>query len=75
MAGTRNYDQATFAKYGLLLAVGLFVTGALGEIALPLVVGQLPAWEQALFTDFEAMGIVLGLVSVFGFGIVWPLVE
>ena len=75
MARTRTLDQTAFAKYGLLLAVGLFATGVLGEAALPLLVGDLPAWEHALFVDFEAIGIVLALVSVFGFGIVWPLVE
>jgi len=75
MARNGTFDQAAFARYGLLVAVGLFATGVLGETALPVLFGALPAWEHALFVDFEALGIVLALVSVFGFGIVWPLVE
>lgn len=75
MARNGTLDHAALAKYGLLFAVGLFVAGALGETVLPLLVGELPAWEQTLFTEFEALGIVLALVSVFGFGVVWPLVE
>jgi hydrogenase/urease accessory protein HupE len=75
MPETRTVDQAALTKYGFLLAVAMFATGVLGEALLPLVVGQLPGWEHALFTDLEALGILLALVSVFGFGIAWPLLE
>ena len=75
MAQTRTYDQGTVTKYSFLTAVGLFVVGVLGEVVLPLAVGGLPGWEQTLFADLEAVGIVLALFSVFGFGILWPLLE
>jgi hypothetical protein len=70
-----SLDQAKVTKYSFLLAVGLFVAGVLDETLLPLFLGELPAWERMLFPDFEAIGIVLALISVFGFGIVRPLVE
>lgn len=75
MSATADLDQQALAKYGLLAAVGLFAVGVLGHLVLPPLVGPLPGWERTMFTDFEVLGIVLGLVSVFGFGIVMPLLE
>lgn len=72
MANAR-YDEASLAKYGFLAGVAMLVAGALGHAALPVLVGPLPGWENALLTDLEVLGILVGFVSVFGFGVFLPL--
>ncbi|WP_324663500.1 DUF7860 family protein [Haloarcula sediminis] len=75
MGQYRSMDHATLAKRGFLLGVSLFVLGALGEFVAPVLLGPLPGWGNVLFTDMEALGILLGLFSPLVFGIVLPLVE
>lgn len=70
-----SLDYPTLTKRGFLLGVGLLALGAAGELLGPLLFGSLPAWENALFTDLEILGIVLGLLSPFVFGILLPLTE
>lgn len=68
-------DYTTYAKRGFALGVVLLVTGILGSAVGPDVVGTLPSWERTMFFDFMWIGILLGMFSVFGFGIVLPLTE
>ncbi|WP_266074983.1 DUF7860 family protein [Haladaptatus caseinilyticus] len=71
--GKLDYPKLT--KAGFLLGVALIAIGALGEIAGPALFGPLPAWENMLLTDLEIVGILLGLLSPFVFGILLPLTE
>lgn len=70
-----SLDYARLTKTGFALGVGLFALGAGGEIVGHSVYGTLPAWENTLFTYSEAIGIALGLISPFLFGIFLPLTE
>ncbi|WP_435360143.1 hypothetical protein [Haloarchaeobius sp. DFWS5] len=70
-----NTDYPRLTKLGFLLGVGLFAAGAGGEIVGHALFGTLPGWEDALLTDSVFLGIVVAFVSVFGFGIVMPLLE
>lgn len=70
-----DLDYPRLTKTGFLLGVSLVVIGALGEIAGPMLVGPLPGWEDALFTDMEAIGILVALLSPFVFGVFMPLTE
>ncbi|GAB3685473.1 hypothetical protein GCM10028857_16040 [Salinarchaeum chitinilyticum] len=70
-----SMDYARLAKGGFLLGAGLFVVGALGELIGHAVFGSLPAWEATLFFDMVVLGVVIGLLSPFVFGIFLPLVD
>lgn len=70
-----DLDYPRLVKTGFLLGISLFAIGALGELVGPALVGPLPGWEDALFTDMEAIGILLALLSPFVFGIFMPLTE
>ena len=71
--GPLDYPELT--RLGVGLGIALFVVGVAGEVTLPAVTGTLPAWENTLFFDLEALGVVLALVSPFVFGIFLPLTE
>ncbi|WP_129114319.1 DUF7860 family protein [Halegenticoccus tardaugens] len=71
--GTLDYPFLTKAGFGL--GVALFVVGALGQLVGHAVLHPMPGWEEALFFDLELLGIVLGLLSPFVFGIFLPLTE
>lgn len=71
----RNLDYARMAKLGFLLGIALFVVGTGGEFVGHAAYSSLPGWEETLLTDSVVAGIFVGFVSVFGFGIVMPLVE
>ncbi|MFC3958336.1 hypothetical protein [Halovivax cerinus] len=75
MTRRRRMDYARWAKGGFLLGLSLLVFGAGGEAIGHALVGALPAWEDTLFTASEAVGIVVGLVSPFLFGVALPLTE
>ena len=75
MAQTRSIDHARYAKLGFLLGLGLFVIGGGGEIVGHAVYGTLPAWEDALLFDLEVIGLLVGFLSPFVFGIALPLIE
>lgn len=70
-----NLDYPRLTKLGIGSGLTLFAVGALGLLVAPAVVGPLPAWEQALFFDAEALGVVVTLLSPFVFGILLPLIE
>ena len=75
MARHRRLDYPKLTKRGMLLGFGLFLAGLLGQVALPGVLGAVPAWELSLFLDAEFLGIALVLLSPFVFGIALPLTE
>ncbi|QAU14579.1 hypothetical protein EKH57_17680 (plasmid) [Halorubrum sp. BOL3-1] len=68
-------DYRTYAKRGLALGVGLLVIGVIGSVVGPDIVGPLPDWERTILFDFMWMGILIGMFSVFGFGIFLPLTD
>jgi hypothetical protein len=70
-----DIDYPTYTKYGFVLGVTLLATGALGELVGTALYGSLPGWENMLFTDMEALGVVAMLLSPFVFGILLPLTE
>jgi hydrogenase/urease accessory protein HupE len=71
--GELNYSK--FTKTGFFLGVSFVVIGVLGELIGTSFYGSLPAWENMLFTGLEILGILLGLLSPFIFGIFLPLTE
>lgn len=75
MAGTTSLDYARYAKLGFLLGVTLFVTGAGGELIATTYFAPLPAWEGTLLFDLEVLGIAVGFLSPWVFGVVLPLME
>ena len=68
-------DYPFLTKLGFFLGVGLLVIGAGGELIGHAYFESLPAWEETLFFDLEIVGILLGLLSPFVFGIFLPLTE
>jgi hypothetical protein len=75
MGRYKTLDYSRWTKLGFLFGFGLFALGAGGEIAGHALVGTLPAWENTLFVSAEAIGIVVGLLSPFVFGIALPLLD
>ncbi|WP_226010501.1 hypothetical protein [Halomicrobium salinisoli] len=75
MSHTRDIDYPTTAKRLVALGIGLFLFGALGSAVGHAVFGSLPAWEETLLFDAEVLGIVIGMIGAFGFGIILPLTE
>ncbi|MFB6135412.1 MAG: hypothetical protein ABEJ04_01510 [Halobacteriaceae archaeon] len=71
----RHLDYPDLAKLGFVAGAGLLVLGAVGQLLSPTLLGHVPSLFATLFTDFEAVGILVAVFSVFGFGIVLPLVE
>jgi len=63
-----------YAKNLFLSGCALLIVGFLAEFAGPLLF-ETPTWWGAMGTDMEILGILVGLVAVFGFGIIAPLVE
>ncbi|ADQ68497.1 hypothetical protein GL213_14665 [Halogeometricum borinquense] len=70
-----RFDYPQLTKFGVGLGLTLFAVGALGTIVAPSFVGPLPAWEESLLFDAEAIGVLLTLLSPFVFGILLPLTE
>lgn len=68
-------DYATYTKGGVLMGIGLFMVGEIGQIALPSLVGPLPSWELSLLTWLTGIGILLAILAPIVFGIVVPLTE
>lgn len=75
MNRTRSVNYAMVTKYGFLLGLGLLVIGGGGELLGHALLGELPAWENALFFDLEVVGTMLMLFVPFVFGIALPLIE
>lgn len=70
-----DLDYAFLTKAGFLFGIGLLALGATGELLGHALVGQLPAWEDALFTYAEGGGIVVAFCSFWLFGVLLPLTE
>jgi hypothetical protein len=70
-----DLDYPRLTKLGAGLGLALFAVGAAGGVAGPALFGTLPTWERTLFFDFEALGVVLTLLSPFVFGVLLPLTE
>lgn len=68
-------DYATYTKRGIAFGFLLIGVGALGHTLLPSLVGTLPGWEQTLLFDSVVFGLASELISVFGFGIILPLID
>jgi len=75
MHGRRSYDYPKLAKGGFLVGVGMLLVGVLGEFVGHAVLGSLPGWEEQLFFDLEVLGILVGLITPFVFGVFMPLTE
>ncbi|WP_135852371.1 DUF7860 family protein [Halorussus salinus] len=71
--GDLNYQW--LAKTGFLCSLALFAVGAGGELAAAAMHLTLPAWENALFVNFEILGTLGALLSPLVFGVVMPLTE
>lgn len=72
---SNEIDYATYSKRGIVFGFVLIGAGILGHLILPPLVGPLPGWEQTLLFDSVVVGLVSELVSVFGFGIIFPLIS
>jgi hypothetical protein len=70
-----DVEYTVLTKRGFLLGVALFAIGALGELGLTATGIAVPDWERALLFDLELLGILIGLLSPFVFGVVLPLTE
>lgn len=71
----RSAEYATLAKGGFGIGVAMVLIGILGMAIGHALFGSLPGWEETLFLDMEALGIVVALVSPFLFGVLLPLTE
>lgn len=71
--GSMGYPD--LAKWGFVIGALLFVVGAGGEVLAPVLIGPIPAWEQRLLFDLEAIGLLVGFFSPFIFGVMLPLIE
>jgi len=75
MAPTRDMDYASWTRNSFLLGVALLAIGAVGHLLGPALLGPLPEWEATLLLDLEILGVLIGLIAPFTFGIVLPLTE
>lgn len=75
MARYGNFDYAYLAKTGFLLGLALFAIGGGGGLLGHAFFEPLPAWESTLFLDLEVLGVLVGFVSPFLFGVFLPLTE
>jgi len=75
MAHRQSYDYPKLTKGGFLLGLSLLVIGALGEFIGHTYFAPMPGWEETLLLDLEVLGVLIGLLSPFVFGIVLPLTE
>ncbi|MFD1571171.1 hypothetical protein [Halorubrum laminariae] len=71
--GDLDYSKTT--KRSVLLGIGLFLIGTLGELTIHATGAQVPGWEQTLLLDLEYLGTAITLFSPFVFGILLPLTE
>ena len=70
-----NLDYPTITKRGVLLGLGLFLIGAVGEAYIHATGAQVPGWEERLLLDMEFLGTAIVLLTPFVFGILLPLTE
>ncbi|MDY7080841.1 MAG: hypothetical protein SXQ77_00165, partial [Halobacteria archaeon] len=65
---SKRIDYAKYAKRGMILGLGMFVLGGIGEVVGRTVFGELPGWENLLLTDMIGLGVSLTFVSFFVVG-------
>jgi len=70
-----DLDYPTITKRSVLLGIGLFSIGAIGEMMIHATGAQVPGWEETLLLDLEFLGTAIALFSPFVFGILLPLTE
>lgn len=75
MGHGKQLNYSYWAKAGFLLGVSLIALGAAGEILGHALFGTLPAWENRLFTYSEGIGLVIGFLSPWIFGVALPLMD
>lgn len=75
MSRSGSLDYGVLTKAGFFIGLGLFVLGTAGEFIGHAYFAPLPGWEETLFFDLEAIGLVIGFISPFVFGIFLPLIE
>ncbi|MDY6779495.1 MAG: hypothetical protein SV760_02895 [Halobacteria archaeon] len=68
-------DYAKYAKRTFILGVALMVLGWIGEEVGRVFLGGLPGWEETLLLYSIAIGLLLLIFSIVGFGIFLPLTE
>lgn len=72
---TLDADHATLAKWTVLIGVGLFAAGGVGELVLTATGTSGPTWLDALLFDAEVLGVVVAMFGVFVVGILLPLLD
>jgi len=70
-----DLDYPKLTKRGFLFGLAMLLVGAAGEAFLPVLVGPLPPWEDALLLDLEILGLVVAVLSPIVFGFALPLTE
>ncbi|MFB6170399.1 MAG: hypothetical protein ABEJ06_04545 [Haloarculaceae archaeon] len=70
-----NVDYPTLTKRSVVLGLGLFLVGVLGQMVIQTASLSAPGWEHTLLFDAEVLGVVVTLLSPFVFGILLPLTE
>lgn len=75
MAYGRSFDYPTLTKRGFLFGLALLLVGGFGELIGTAFFAPIPAWEASLLFDLEVIGLLIGLLAPFAFGIVLPLTE
>ncbi|MDY7082621.1 MAG: hypothetical protein SXQ77_09510 [Halobacteria archaeon] len=67
----QNRDYATMAKWGFVLGAAMFIL----EIAGHFLLNELPALGNTILVDMMGLGLLIAFVSVFGVGVILPLVR
>lgn len=70
-----NLDYEFLVKAGFFLGLGLFVLGTGGDFIAHAFFEPIPAWEDTLLIDIGIIGLLIGFLSPFIFGIFLPLTE
>ncbi|MFW5984001.1 MAG: hypothetical protein ACOCRA_02240 [Halobacteria archaeon] len=63
-------EYVRYAKYGAVIGFGMFVVGALGEIAGHAIFSELPAPLGTLFVYFLGFGLLGFFLSVMAGGVI-----
>ncbi|MFC4988861.1 MULTISPECIES: hypothetical protein [Saliphagus] len=70
-----NLDYPSLTKAGFLLGLAMFLVGVGGEYVGYAYFGGLPGWEETLLYLLAVIGLLVGFVSPFVFGVFLPLTE
>lgn len=75
MGHNARLDYEKYTKRGFLLGLALFLLGAAGSSVGTGLAAGLPNWELTMFFDLMVVGVAVGFVAVFVFGIFLPLTD